>query len=109
MNLPPRQRMARELRERCRQLPGGSRLDTVRKLMEEYTTSQRTVEQVLNELAADGLLVRRPGSGWYVRDNSAEKVRRYLLIFPAWPSPNYRELESEFRRQAPASRSIPST
>lgn len=52
MNLPPRQRMARELRERCRQLPGGSRLDTVRKLMEEYTTSQRTVEQVLNELAA---------------------------------------------------------
>lgn len=54
MNLPPRQRMARELRERCRQLPGGSRLDTVRKLMEEYTTSQRTVEQVLNELAADG-------------------------------------------------------
>ncbi|WP_288558608.1 GntR family transcriptional regulator [uncultured Victivallis sp.] len=104
MNLPPRQRMARELRERCRQLPGGSRLDTVRKLMEEYTTSQRTVEQVLNELAADGLLVRRPGSGWYVRDNSAEKVRRYLLIFPAWPSPNYRELESEFRRQADGAR-----
>ena len=104
MNLPPRQRMARELRERCRQLPGGSRLDTVRKLMEEYTTSQRTVEQVLNELAADGLLVRRPGSGWYVRDNSAEKVRRYLLIFPAWPSPNYRELESEFRQQADGAR-----
>ena len=100
MNLPPRQLMAQELRERCRRLPGGSRLDTVRRLMEEYATSQRTVEQVLNELAADGLLVRRPGSGWYVRDNSAEKVRRYLLIFPAWPSLNYRELEGEFRRQA---------
>ncbi|MBO0882709.1 MAG: GntR family transcriptional regulator, partial [Mycobacterium sp.] len=50
------------------QHPAGSAFITQKALCERFTVSMTTAVRVLNELAAEGLLVRRRGLGTFVTD-----------------------------------------
>lgn len=58
----------RHLLETVQSLPPGSVVPTERTLSSEFGTSRMTVRQALTELVAEGLLVRRQGSGTYVAE-----------------------------------------
>lgn len=77
-----------------------TKLATIRCLMQRFSTSQRTVEGVLNELGASGLLVRRPGAGWFVAPSATSGLPRIRMVLPNWASENYQQLERSFRRRA---------
>lgn len=51
------------------QLSPGARLPSQRVLAETFSVSQMTARRALAELESDGLVVRQPGSGWYVSDH----------------------------------------
>ncbi len=63
----------------------GQRLPPERRLVEEFGVSRPTVTRALNDLAAEGLIQRRVGSGSYVSLRSVEDSARHLtfgLIVP---------------------------
>jgi DNA-binding transcriptional MocR family regulator len=63
--MPP-DRIATALRELASGLPEGARLPSVRELMREYGASPVTVQRAIAALAAEGLVVPRPGRGTFV-------------------------------------------
>lgn len=56
------------------QLPPGHRLDSESALATRYGVSRMTVRQALGQLEIDGLVMRRPGSGTFVKQPDA--IRR---------------------------------
>ena len=58
--------VATEIRERIdsRRLVQGVRIPSVRAFAEAMGVSKSTVVEAYERLAADGVLVSRPGSGW---------------------------------------------
>src|SRR6187399_3719302 len=50
----------------ARRLPPGARMPSVRRLMEQYRVSPGTVRLAMARLAADGVIVARPGHGTFV-------------------------------------------
>ncbi|MCG8970288.1 substrate-binding domain-containing protein [Streptomyces sp. CL12-4] len=73
--------LARELRERIRQgtWPADSRLPTEKQLAESSRTSVSTVRRAVDELVAEGLVVRRQGSGTFVLPPDAPGPNRALV------------------------------
>lgn len=67
-----------ELQQLVRQ--GGSRLATEAALAERYHMSRQTVRHALKLLEEEGLIVRRQGSGSYVRSESAEPGTRQVAV-----------------------------
>ncbi|MCO5966795.1 aminotransferase-like domain-containing protein [Actinoallomurus soli] len=63
--------LAQELRAEVARLRPGDRLPSSRSLMSRYQVSPVTVSRAIRLLAAEGLVVARPGSGTYV----AERLR----------------------------------
>jgi diguanylate cyclase len=63
------------------QLSPGARLPSQRELGETFSVSQMTARRALAELESDGLVTRRPGSGWYVSDH--QELRDHGLILEA--------------------------
>jgi DNA-binding transcriptional MocR family regulator len=61
-----RHSLARALREIVAAGTPGERLPSVRSLQERYGVSPLTVQAVVRELSADGLVVARPGSGTFI-------------------------------------------
>jgi DNA-binding transcriptional MocR family regulator len=59
-------RIAVALRELASTLPEGARLPSVRDLMREHGASPVTVQRAIAGLAAEGLVLPRPGRGTYV-------------------------------------------
>ena len=51
-----------------RKLPPGSKMPSLRKCAEELKLSRTTVENAYLQLAADGYIISRPQSGYYVTD-----------------------------------------
>ena len=67
MALPKHVAITNALRERCRDLPVGSRLPSEKELAAEFEVSRMTVRQALDALADQGRVERVPGSGTFVR------------------------------------------
>ena len=63
--MPP-DRIATALRDLAATLPEGARLPSVRELMREHGASPVTVQRAIAALAAEGLVVPRPGRGTFV-------------------------------------------
>src|SRR5215210_4445897 len=63
--MPP-DRIATALRELAGTLPEGARLPSVRELMRDHGASPVTVQRAIAALAAEGLVVPRPGRGTFV-------------------------------------------
>jgi DNA-binding FadR family transcriptional regulator len=61
-------RVAADIRRRIeqRRLPPGARLPSIRALADSLGVSKSTVVEAYDRLAAEGLIVARPGSGFYV-------------------------------------------
>jgi DNA-binding transcriptional MocR family regulator len=62
----PPDRIATALRDLASTLPEGARLPSVRDLMREHGASPVTVQRAISSLAAEGLVVPRPGRGTFV-------------------------------------------
>jgi DNA-binding transcriptional MocR family regulator len=62
----PPDRIATALRDLAATLPEGARLPSVRDLMREHGASPVTVQRAIAALAAEGLVVPRPGRGTFV-------------------------------------------
>lgn len=60
--------LASRLREEVSRLQAGDRLPSSRTLIERYKVSPVTVSRALGMLAAEGLVVTRPGSGTFVAE-----------------------------------------
>jgi DNA-binding transcriptional MocR family regulator len=56
----------------ARRLPPGARMPSVRSLMEQYRVSPGTVRLAMARLAADGVIVARPGHGTFVAPKATE-------------------------------------
>ncbi|MFJ3669683.1 LacI family DNA-binding transcriptional regulator [Streptomyces sp. NPDC090106] len=74
-------RLAAELRQQVQQgvWPSGSRLPTEKELADSSGTSVSTVRRAVDELVAEGLVVRRQGSGTFVVPPSAPGPVRALV------------------------------
>src|SRR5215210_9568472 len=62
----PVERIAGALRDLAATLPEGARLPSVRELMRDHAASPVTVQRAIAALAAEGLVVPRPGRGTFV-------------------------------------------
>ena len=62
----PADRIATALRDLAATLPEGARLPSVRELMREHGASPVTVQRAIAALAAEGVVVPRPGRGTFV-------------------------------------------
>jgi GntR family transcriptional regulator, arabinose operon transcriptional repressor len=60
----------------------GERLPTEAQLVEQYSTSRPTVARALRELQRDGLILRRAGSGTYVKKPSEQQGQLFGLVIP---------------------------
>lgn len=95
-----RNQILMEIRDEIEGAAPNTKLATIRCLMQRFSTSQRTVEGVLNELGASGIVVRRPGAGWFVAPSAKSGLPRIRMVLPNWASENYQQLERSFRRRA---------
>lgn len=59
----------------------GRKIDSVRKIAEEFQTSSLTVQKALKLLEADGFVVSVPGSGIFVNERFAQEEKRIKLVF----------------------------
>lgn len=68
----------------------GERLPSERALAKQHRVSYMTIRRAINELTKQGYLVRKVGSGTFVRPEIVgKKLRRRLgLFWPAWQSPD---------------------
>lgn len=74
-----------QLRKRVAAMSDGEKFPTEAELCAEFSVSRMTVNKVLHEIALDGLLVRRPRRGTFVR----KPVDANLLHAEEWLSDNH--------------------
>src|SRR5690606_32039820 len=73
------------------EMSAGTMLPTVRALQAEHGLSASIVHEELRKLVADGLLISRPGVGFYVAEREVEDPDTFLMVLPAnrdnfvWP------------------------
>ena len=83
------QALSAHLAVMARKLGPGARLPTMQQLSEELGISVMTLNRALSELEAQGILVRRQGSGTYVTEKFASSIGvvcdRELIGAPASP------------------------
>ncbi len=68
----------------------GSRFSSTRNLAEQYQISLPTAQNLVNELAREGLLVIRPSSGLYMPGSPTRFERVHLLFHPRGKSPDFK-------------------
>ena len=74
-----RNQILMEIRGEVENSAPNTKLATIRCLMQRFSTSQRTVEGVLNELGESGMVIRRPGSGWFVAPSANDGLPRIRM------------------------------
>jgi len=89
-----------QLSARVQAMNPGERLMSIRQLMQEFGVSQLTVDQALSRLETDGRVIREPGKGIYVRDNSISDLLRVGFVVPDWPSQCIKELDEVLKNAA---------
>lgn len=72
--------IASELRRRVRGMQPGEKLDSVRRLMQQFEASQATIYSALDVLKGEGLLVGQQGRGLRVPERSGSEVANVLLM-----------------------------
>lgn len=70
-------------------LPAGSRMPSLRKCAEELKLSRTTIESAYLQLAADGFIIARAQSGYYVTDIAASERVQEPPRNPALPAVQY--------------------
>jgi DNA-binding LacI/PurR family transcriptional regulator len=65
------------------QAPRGQKFYTEKQICEEFQVSITTARRVLNDLAQEGLLVRRQGSGTYVADPRTKRTQTFGMLVPS--------------------------
>jgi len=71
-SVPKHRKITEELLKRVSKAESGEKLSTIRALMEEFDASQASIVRSLDELANQGLIRRRRGSGIYVAGNTRQ-------------------------------------
>ena len=56
-------------------ISAGAQIPTIEQLVIKYGIGRTTAQRVLDELEKDGLIMRKPGKGCYVRPFVKERVR----------------------------------
>jgi len=76
--MPLYHQVAAVLRQRILdgEYPSGERLAAEDELASEFSVSRATIRQAVGALVTEGLVVRRQGSGTYVRERSAQVLRQ---------------------------------
>ena len=91
-----KEEIATTLKNEAAKLPPNSRFYPIRKMMTRFNTSQRTIEQVMEQLVAENVMVRRRGDGYFTRNQSPNRLLHYRLVYPKWPSESFKRLEAEW-------------
>ncbi|MCB1444535.1 MAG: GntR family transcriptional regulator [Rhizobiaceae bacterium] len=73
--------IAQRLRSMIDSLPAGERLPSEPRLARDFAVSRFTVAKAVEQLAKDGLIVRKQGSGTYVAEAPLRRQPGYLLSF----------------------------
>ena len=71
-SIPKHRKITEELLKRVNKAESGEKLSTIRAMMEEFDASQASIVRSLDELANQGLIRRRRGSGIYVAGNTRQ-------------------------------------
>ena len=89
-----KEEIATTLKREAAKLPPNSRFYPIRKMMTRFNTSQRTIEQVMEKLVTENVMIRRPGDGYFTRDQSPGRLLHYRLLYPKWPSEMFKSFET---------------
>lgn len=81
-----------------RRLRPGELIDSINRIMEVHRVSRETAKSVLNALADEGYILKRPGKGSFVADLSPRK-KLWGVILPFY-SVQYDDLVHELAQQA---------
>ena len=92
-----KEEIAATLKNEAAKLPPNSRFYPIRKMMTRFNTSQRTIEQVMEKLVTENVMVRRPGNGYFTRNQSPNRLLHYRLIYPKWPCELFKSFEAIWR------------
>lgn len=87
-----RQQLIGALRAQCRANAPGAALSPVRELAQQFKLSRSLVGEVVQSLAAEGILQARQGAGIFVNRPPQGKSGLFLLIGPANLSENTKQL-----------------
>jgi DNA-binding LacI/PurR family transcriptional regulator len=90
---PKTEQLFEDLTALVKQKTNGERFMSVRRIMQEFSVSQFTVDQALKKMEENGAIYREPGKGIFVRDQAQVTSKRLGLVLPDWPSPLQNELE----------------
>ena len=88
-----KKQLVEKLREKAAELPPDTRFYSIRNLMQEYHTSQRTIEEAMQVLFEEKVLLHRAGNGYFIRGNPASRPFHIRLYYPQWPSVLYQNME----------------
>lgn len=81
-----------------RELRPGDRIDSINEIMRRHHVSRETAKLVLNTLADEGFILKRPGKGSFVADLSPRK-KIWGVVLPFY-SVQYEDLVHEIAQQA---------
>lgn len=70
-------------------IPAGSRMPSLRKCSEELKLSRTTIENAYLQLAADGYIIAKPQSGYYVTNIAAQNHIPQISKHPEFPPVKY--------------------
>lgn len=59
----------------CGKYPAGARIPTIEQIMEQYGIGRTSAQRVLDELAGEDLILRKAGTGCYVRPFVRERIK----------------------------------
>ncbi len=94
------ERLLGELRRLAVRLPPGSRMPSVRALMERCEVSQLLVERAMRALKDEGLIVSRVGDGTYTAKGrgrkGASRLRTAALVMSQYPSSTLKAMADGF-------------
>lgn len=85
----------RKLCVEVRRFTPGARFHTVREIIDNFDTSRRVVDAVLDRMERKGIVERRSRSGIFVRTTGI--CRKIVHLYPDWPSEDCQERAERFR------------
>lgn len=86
----------RKLCVEVRRFTPGARFHTVREIIDNFDTSRRVVDAVLDRMERRGIVERRSRSGIFVRTTGV--CRKIVHLYPNWPSEECKSKTERFRQ-----------
>ena len=88
------------------QLKPGSRLPSVRELMELYATTNHTIQRAVRTLESAGLVSGKPGSGVYVTYGALSAGSKTNVLRVSTPGQIEARIINEFQREVPGGKIV---